>query len=197
MLMDMEILKATKGQKDLDDLMKYLYNEFYLGKKRGFTDQEFKASVEKVSGKNFDEFFGKYVNGVDPIPYNDFLSTVGLRLADQNQGKKEVFFGVNTKNDAGKILVTSVVRGSCAYLAGINVNDEIVAIDNFRVDDLPKWIGYKKAGDKIKVTITREGSEKNIDVLLTESKAVCYKFEQVSNPSAEQVTAYNKWLKIK
>ncbi|MCO4293661.1 PDZ domain-containing protein [Solitalea sp. MAHUQ-68] len=197
LILDMEILRDTKGAKDLDDLMKYLYNEFYLGKKRGFTDAEFKAAAEKICGRNLDEFFINYVNGTSPIPFNDYLSAVGLSLVDQNAGSRaEINFGANTKTDNGKIVVTSVTKGTSAYEAGINVNDEIIAFDNYRVDDLAKWLGYKKVGDKVDVLVSREGFLITIPVTLKANTNVKYKFVAIKSVSTEQAKSYNFWMKF-
>ncbi|UKJ07211.1 M61 family metallopeptidase [Solitalea lacus] len=197
LMMDMEILRNSKGAKDLDDLMKYLYNEYYQNEKRGFTDAEFKAAAEKICGRNLDDFFSKYVNGTQPIPYNDYLNAVGLQLVNQNEGKSsEVLFGANTKTDNGKIIVTGVVKETAAYEAGINVNDEIIAFDNYRVDDLAKWLGYKKIGDKVDVLVSREGSLQTIPVVLKANTNVKYKFEAIKSVNTDQARAYNYWMKF-
>ncbi|WP_243392555.1 M61 family metallopeptidase [Solitalea longa] len=197
LILDMEILRDTKGVKDLDDLMKYLYTEYYLGKKRGFTDAEFKAAAELICGRNLNEFFSKYVNGTEPIPFNDYLSAVGLRLIDQNAGRSsEIYFGANTKTDNGKLIVSSVVKGTCAYEAGINVNDEIIGFDNYRVDDLNKWLGYKKVGDKVDVLVSREGSLLTIPVTLKANTTLKYKFDAITSVTADQAKAYNFWMKF-
>jgi hypothetical protein len=37
---------------------------------RGFTDAEFKATLEKIAGKSFDDVYLDYINGVKTIDYN-------------------------------------------------------------------------------------------------------------------------------
>jgi predicted metalloprotease with PDZ domain len=51
MLLDLEIMNTTGGKQSLDDVMKYMYNTYYKGKKRGYTDAEFKLAFEKFAGK--------------------------------------------------------------------------------------------------------------------------------------------------
>lgn len=143
-----------------------------------------------------DDFWAKYVNGTQGIPYNDYFAAVGLKLVDQNGSSKEVFFGANTKVDNGKIMVTSVVKGSAAYEAGINVNDEIIAFDNYRVDDLAKWVGYKKVGDKVTVLVSREGALQAIPVTFKANTNVRYRFEAIKSVTADQAKAYNYWMKF-
>ena len=41
---------------------------------------DIRAAVEQVAGKSFEDFFRRYVSGVDEIPYNEFLAVAGLEL---------------------------------------------------------------------------------------------------------------------
>ena len=43
MLLDLEIMNATDGKKNYDDVLKYLYNEYYKKLKRGFTKNRIPA----------------------------------------------------------------------------------------------------------------------------------------------------------
>src|SRR5690606_29942512 len=54
-LMDMEIIRSTNGEKHLDDLMSFVYNEYAKKKNRGFTPDEFKLAAEKICGKKLDD----------------------------------------------------------------------------------------------------------------------------------------------
>ncbi|MGY0038765.1 M61 family metallopeptidase [Pedobacter sp. NJ-S-72] len=66
MLMDLEIAHATKGKASLDNVMKAMYEQC-KAKGRGYTDAEFKAMVERISGISFTDFWAKYVNGTDRL----------------------------------------------------------------------------------------------------------------------------------
>jgi predicted metalloprotease with PDZ domain len=39
-----------------------------------------RAEVEAVTGKDFSDFFRRYISGTDEIPYNNFLAIAGLEL---------------------------------------------------------------------------------------------------------------------
>ncbi|MEM9025001.1 MAG: peptidase M61, partial [Bacteroidota bacterium] len=60
-LLNLEIMQATKGEKDLDDLMRYLYDTYYKRMDRGFTDAEMLQAVETVAGKKMGAFFDRFV----------------------------------------------------------------------------------------------------------------------------------------
>lgn len=194
-ILNLMIIEHSAGKENLDNLMKYLYKEYYEKKNIGFTDDQFKQAAEKFTGRDLTEFYAKYINGVEQIPYEKYLSIVGLKISDINIGKNDSYFGANSSTTNGKVIITSVTKGSPAYLSGINVNDEIIAIDNFRTDDLTKAMGYKKVGDKISVLLSRDGMMKTIEVTIVKSAMVKYKIEKVANPTEAQELAYKQWIR--
>ena len=111
------------------------------------------------------------------------------------KSKNEVYLGANSSNANGKVIITSVVKNSPAYTSGLNVNDEIIAIDNFRVDDLTKALSYKKVGDKISVLLNRDGMMKTIEVVIAKNPAVKYKIEKLANATEAQEQAYRMWIR--
>jgi len=194
-LLNLMIIEHSAGKENLDNLMRYLYKEYYEKKNIGFTDEQFKQAAEKFTGKNLTEFFDKYISGVEQIPFENFLTIAGLKITDLNATKNEVYFGASSSNANGKVIITSVSKNSPAYNSGINVNDEIIAIDNFRVDDLTKALSYKKVGDKISVLLNRDGMMKTIELTITKNTAVKYKIEKISNASEQQELAYKQWIR--
>ena len=50
--------------------------------KRGFTDAEFNAMVEKVSGIRFTDFWAKYVNGTVPVDYAKYYAYGGIEVVN-------------------------------------------------------------------------------------------------------------------
>lgn len=197
MLLDLEIIHNTKGKKSYDDVLKYLYNEYYKKLGRGFTDKEYKEAVEKVAGENLDQFFDDYVYSTKEIDYNKYFAYAGLELIDK--GADENYFGVRTKEDNGKLLVRSVESGTSAYDGGINANDEIIALDNYRVDkeNLKIIFDQFEAGDTLKVTVARDNIIKDINVTLQKHHDYKYNLEKLENPTEDQQMVYNKWLCIK
>jgi len=78
-LLDLEIRGATKNQKSLDDVMRYLWENYYK-KGRGYTNEDVEKAVSQIAGKSFSTFFARYVDGVDEIDYNAFLKNAGWKL---------------------------------------------------------------------------------------------------------------------
>jgi predicted metalloprotease with PDZ domain len=195
MLLDLEILNSSQGQRSFDDVLRFLYDEYYKKQKRGFTDQEMQSAVEKVAGKSMNEFFQKHVYGTEQINYDQYLGYVGLKLVNNSEGKNEPYLGANTSLNNGKLTVTSVMRGTTAYEAGVNVNDEIIAIDNYRVtDDLNRIMATRKVGDKINILINRAGILQNIEAVVTKNPNISYRMQRVPNATPQQEALLKKWL---
>ncbi|MDA9563441.1 PDZ domain-containing protein [Flavobacteriales bacterium] len=194
--LDLIIIENTNAEKNLDDVMKLLWNEYYKKKNRGFTDKEFQNAVEQVAGKKLDDFFNNTVAGTTTIDYKIIFSYAGCNIIDLNTDKNEVVLGVRTKDVGGRLLISSVLRETAAYNAGLNVNDEIIAIDGYRVadNDMNKLISPHKKGDTIKVTVSRDGILRDIDVTLQNDSSVKYKIVPVEKPNKTQQLIYNKWL---
>ena len=196
MLMDLEIINDTKGAKSLDDVMRYMYNEYYKVKKRGYADAEFKAGVEKLAGKNLDDFYAKYINGIDDIDYNKYLGYAGYKVVDEYEGLNAPDLGLRTTTVAGKLKVAAVLRGTSSWVDGINVNDELVSIDGVPATDPKTLIDGKQVGDKIQVVVMRDGRQLTLPVTLLKVTLKKYHIESVTEPTASQMTVRKKWLKI-
>ena len=131
-VIDAMIVADSDGKKCLDHFMQQLYTTYYEGLKRGFSEAEFKAELSKFVGKNMDDFFAKYVDGTEIIPYKDFYGPVGLNVQDVTTNNPS--FGASVREEGGKVIVKSVRFGSSAEEAGISVGDEIVGCNAYRVD---------------------------------------------------------------
>lgn len=79
LLFDIRLRELTQGKKSLDDLMRLLYNRYYLKENRGFTEEEFWTSAEEIVGAPL-PLLRKYVDTTVEIDYDKMLAPAGLRL---------------------------------------------------------------------------------------------------------------------
>lgn len=172
MLLDLQIRHSSKNEKSLADVMRRLYSEYYKKKKRGFSKEEFKKEVERAAGVKLDNFFRDHVNGTKEIDYNKYLLYAGLELDKiPSASKATSLLGVVTRDRGGKLTISRIVRDSPAWNYGLNVNDEIIAINDLRVNrsELEATLNRFGSGEKLKFTIIRNDWLRNIDVILAES----------------------------
>lgn len=194
MLLDLEIINDSKGEHSLDDVMKYMYTSYYKAKGRGYTDAEFKAGLEKFAGKNLDEFYKNYVYGVSPIDNNRYLGYAGYGVSDELAFTNNATLGIAFIPGINQKIVATVLRGTAAWIDGINVNDELVAIDGNPVTDLTTILSNKKPGDKILVSVIRDGLPLTLPVKLLKNTNVKYKINSLPNPTPQQLVVRKKWL---
>ena len=194
--LDLIILENTNAQKNLDNVLKLLWDEYYIKQNRGFTDKEFQNAVEQVAGKKLDDFFKNTVAGTETIDYKTYFSYAGCELIDKYEGSENVSLGISTSLNNGRLIVERVSRGTSAYKHGINVNDEIIAIDNYRIadNDLNTLIENHEPDDEIVITISRDGIMMNVRVALSKDTKVNYRIVPIENPSSRQELIYKKWL---
>jgi len=105
-LLDLEIRNNTKNQKSLDDVMRFLYNEYYEKRGRGFTETEFWQVSEQIAGKSLDEIKTD-VNTVSEINYQKYFDYAGLQIdlspiksSTKNEGLIERSFEIKEFTEA-------------------------------------------------------------------------------------------------
>ena len=80
-----------------------------------------------------DWFFNDYVYDTKVPDYKKFFKGVGLTFYNSDKQSKP-FLGIRTSNSGGKLLITGVFSDSPAEKGGLSVNDEIIAFNDFRVN---------------------------------------------------------------
>ncbi len=79
LLMDIEIRRMTGNEKSMDDVMRLLYNRYYKGLGRGFSEEEYWQTCAEVAGGELD-LMRHYVDTTDEIDYERCLAPAGLAL---------------------------------------------------------------------------------------------------------------------
>jgi predicted metalloprotease with PDZ domain len=193
MMLDLEIIHNSGTTQSLDDVMKYMYTEYYQLKGRGYTAMEFKQGLEKFTGTNLDEFYEGYVYGLTDLDYDRYLGYAGLQLADGLAGQNEPLLGITI--NANKKTIATVIRGGSGWIDGLNVNDELTAIDGNTFEGLDNALAAKSIGDKMMVSIIRDTLPFTLPVTIRKQSQVKYHVVSIINPSAEQLAVRFKWLK--
>jgi predicted metalloprotease with PDZ domain len=192
-VLDVMIIKQSNGKECLDHLMKDLYQTYYMGKNRGFTDAEFKACLTKHTGQDMAEFFLKYIDGTEVIPYSMYFLPLGVEVSDVG-GVKPVF-GANVAEEGGKVIIKSIRANSSAEDAGLSVNDEIIACMNYRVDKsmLDALMNGAAVGDEFELTISRDKLMRKVIVKITGQKRSTFIF--TNRHTDASLPLYNYWLR--
>ena len=196
-LLDAKIRRATNDAKSLDDLMKLAFQRF--SGDHGFTPEQFKATAEEVAEVPLASFFREAVEQPGELDYREALDWFGLAFkqpaAAKDGAPKKAFLGVDTKVDNGRLLITRVPRNTPAYDSGLNVDDEILAIDDYRVraDQLATRLDNYKAGDHVSVLVARRDQLTRLELTLGEEPGK-WQFELKSDATGAQKRHLDDWL---
>ncbi|PKK38301.1 hypothetical protein BWI96_00460 [Siphonobacter sp. SORGH_AS_0500] len=191
-LLNLEIIHATQGSRSLDDVMRYLYTTYYLEQNRGFSEEEIQSAIEHIAGVSFDSFFSDYIWGTKALNFNKYLAYVGCSLANEIQPFTTAFLGANVA--PGKNVVSSIIKDSPAYRAGLNAGDELVSVNGQPLTDLNRFILTQKPNDELLFEVRRSGLIRTFDVKLSTSPLKKYVIVRDANPSKEQQNLFETWV---
>jgi predicted metalloprotease with PDZ domain len=199
MLLDLEIRKRSNGTKSLDDVMRYLYTE-YFKKARNYTPIEFQRASETIAGSSLEEFFKRYVRGRDELDYSSAFEAFGLRLVkmDAQSLKDKAYLGLETRMEGDRLIISMIPAGSPAYEQGLNAGDQILAMDNIRMTStsLLERLKEKRPGDTIKLTIFRFDELRTFEIRLGTQPESGYRIVQMGNATEQQKRLYHGWMGI-
>ncbi len=202
LVLDLLIRGKTKGRASLDDVMRRMYDEFYLKspnatyylRGRGYTSEDFERVTSEVAGSDMSDFFRRYVRSVETLPYDEAFAYVGLRLMREPDGEP-LTAGI-TAGGATPLLVKSVQPGSAAASAGVLPEDEIVSIDGKAVTH-QTWlatIGRHKPGNQVLITLRREGKTVKASLIL-EAESFRYRIVDAKDATPEMRALRAAWVK--
>lgn len=205
LVLDLLIRGKTNGKASLDEVMRRMYDEFYLKspnssyylRGRGYTDEDFFRVASEVSGIDLSGFFGLYVRGVTVLPYDEAFGYVGLTLV-REQARQPFNAGIGVDwQDKGSLMIGVVHQGSPAENAGLQAGDEIVSLgkksiarENFLVS-----LGRFKQGDRVPVTYKRDRRTVQATLVLGAPERFEYRLEEKKDATPQQKALRAAWLK--
>lgn len=196
-LLDLLIRERQGNQRSLDDVMRYMWENFGKGE-IGFTGEELQSAIELVAGKDLSDFFAKYIDGVEELPFDEYLAPFGLRLEGEIEEDQPPYIGLKAKFQNGKQKIEFVEFGSPAQLAGVSTDDELLAINGMRVnaDQLNERLKDYQPGDTIQLSIFHQDELQTLPVTLADPQPNNYKIVAVENPNQTQQQNFQAWLGI-
>ena len=197
-LLDVRIRCASGGSRSLDDVMRAAYEQF--AGTRGFTEKEFRALADDVAGCSLQSFWLRALDGTEELEYSEALELLGLRFkaGEVPPGKlpARATLGAMTKIDGGRLLVAQVRRGTPAHEAGLDADDEIVALDEFRVrpEQLEARMEQYVPGDRVSVLVSRRDRLLRLDVTLAAEPPKLWQLEVDPAATHAQQACLADWL---
>jgi len=175
LLLDLTIRDASDGERSLDDVMRDLWRQYRARPDEGYTEEELLGSLEDAAGRSLADEIAAWVHGIGELPFEAAFAKFGLELVSgDGDGDEEpkAFLGITTKEGGGKVSVREVLAGTPALAAGLSANDELIAIDGWRLGDLKERLGDCEPGQEIALSIVRRGRLRKIRVTAGEAPFV-------------------------
>jgi predicted metalloprotease with PDZ domain len=195
LLLDLKIRNETGNRRSLDAVMRALYQKYYKERKRGFPDQEFREECDSAAGTPLSEVF-EYATTVKDIDYRKYFGYAGLDIDVAPIAQPGAFLGADTQFQDGSLVISSVEWDSPAQRGGLMAQDQILALDGTRVNakSIDEMLKSKKAGDKVRVLVSRRGAVREIEVVLGQKMERSFKVKPTANASARQAEILENWL---
>ena len=195
LFLDLEIRNRSNNKASLDNVMKAMYERFPWNG-TGFTVDDFRKVCDEFAGSSLKQFFDDHVYGTKPLEWEKVLLYAGLEAKSKTEQK--AWFGAFIGGEPPRIR-WQVAAGSPAYIAGLDLNDEIIALNGYRVsaNDFNTRIGEMKAGDVVKLTVMRSDQLREFNVTLVNNPVPGYTVTKVSDPTDLQKAIYESWVMTK
>jgi len=203
LVLDFLIRGKTNGKASLDDVMRRMYEEFYLKspnatyylRGRGYTNEDFERTASEVAGLDMSDFFKRCVRGVESPPYEEAFAPLGLRLV--RDPRAPVAVGVSAdENDQANFKIASVRPDSPAAEAGLEVGDIVTLFGGMKLTpaNFLKTIARYKSGDRVRVTLQRGGRSIQTAITLGSTQVFDYRVEEMKDASPEAKALRAAWL---
>jgi predicted metalloprotease with PDZ domain len=194
-LLDAKIRRVTSGRHSLDDAMRLAFRRY--GGSTGFTTQEFRDTASETAGIDLGAWFTAAVDDVAEFDYGEAFEWLGLRFRPaDDRGSAKPWLGLGTRSEGGRLIVTQVRRGTPGFEAGVNVDDEIIAIDDYRVraDQLDSRIEKYHPGDRIALLVARRDQLQRLEVVLGTDPGDRWRVEADPAATPDQIARREAWL---
>ena len=190
-LLDTRIRKLTQGKKTLDDVMRAAYAEF---SQQGFTEDQFRKLVSRVSGHDMSSFFDRNLDNLNDVDIQEAVDYWHLVWVAESKETKP-YLGIST-GVGSRVVIEKVYRGSPAAEAGLSPGDEIIAIEEVRVPEtkpLSILENLEVRKEPYTFTISRLGRIQQRQVVLSEPD---YRKHELKFQDTEQAkeARWQEWL---
>jgi predicted metalloprotease with PDZ domain len=143
LLLDLMLRKATQGRRGLPHVFRRLWQS-HGRRGRPITAADIRAAAESVGRLSLGPYFSRFVDGTAELPIPAWLRRAGLAAQARSPAQAEREDRVKARRQQGwaglsfasgeAAVVKNVIPDSPAWRAGLTFRDEIVAVNQHRVD---------------------------------------------------------------
>ncbi|BAZ44821.1 peptidase M61 domain-containing protein [Chondrocystis sp. NIES-4102] len=193
LLLDLIIRAKHQNKRSLDDVMRIMWQRF--GKSEvGFSEMQLRQVITEVAEENLDDFYTRYIETTEELPFEQYLSSFGLYLKTVEESDIP-YMGIRVQSE-NQELIKFVAVESPAEQAGIEANDELLAIDGIRVNaqSLNERLKDYQVNQTIDVTVFHQDELKTLAVTLGKPQVSRYEVVIKDNLSELEQQNLVGWL---
>ncbi|MCW8108510.1 PDZ domain-containing protein [Alteromonas ponticola] len=199
--LDLLIREQSNNQYSLDDLMRLLWQQH--GKPGvGTVNNSILLLCKREFNIDIKDFIDNVVYGTKDVPLTQLLHIAGLSLhqrtnaKDSDKDKSEIDkltlekeLGMRVKNMECGIIVQQVTSGLAACQAGVQINDRIIALNGYEINEtLFRRLMQTTTEKSLPMVIIRDGRVLNLSLPVTEAQKNNY-YLKIENESI-----FSSWL---
>ena len=197
-VLDARIRKATAGEKSLDDVLRLLYKR-YSGE-HGYSPEQFRATVSEVAGTDLSGWLRDALETTQELDYREALDWFGLRFKAPKLkpgAAPPLQTGIRVKSEEGRLLVSGVLRGTPGDAAGVNVGDELIAVNGFRLSaaQWPHMLDAFHPGESVKLLVAHRDAIQELAFIVTHENPPTWQLEVRPDATDEQKSHLAAWLR--
>jgi predicted metalloprotease with PDZ domain len=203
LVIDAEIRRRTNNRNSLDDVMKTLYQRFPYASP-GYTPEDIIEIASAVADSDLSPLFAAVITSTEPLPLDDALAWFGVEVIEEpvkTEWEKEderdaelmrPYLGLKLSGTR----IRTVLQDGPAFNAGLNANDEIIAINGRRITgsnfaDLEKDL---KPGEFATISYFRRDTLCELTLTVAAKSNSKLKLKLVADPTPAQRQAFTDWL---
>ncbi len=194
LLLDLTIINNSTRKQSLADIMQVLWQQY--GKTGlGLPENYFEHVTFEVTGEDYSEFFEVALRTTSALNLAEKLQNVGVEYRSKNVSKIDNL-GIKINQDPNKLTIRAVLSDSVAERAGLAVNDQIIAVNGFAVNNstLETIIGSYQVNDPLHIHLFRNDVLMELLLLNPESQYSICELSFSKNISEKQQLNLQKWL---
>lgn len=123
---DSVLRQRTSGQKNLDDVMRLMWQKKGSGRE-GLQEDEFPGLVLEATGVDLGQEISEWTQSTAELPLNDALKAYGFTLS-QTPNDEQIYLGLHGQFKPEGMLVKQVINGGPAHASGISAGDLLVSL---------------------------------------------------------------------
>lgn len=177
----LDLTLRAEGRGTLDDAMRALWQRCITAPGGVVREADITVALAQAGGRSFEKELAAWVHGTGELPVESLLAGCGVRVRHHAASVAQAL-GVAVREEGGCVTVCKVLEGSAAARAGLQVDDEWLAVqvqpdgdedacDFWRLHRLKEIMLYAHPGQRVLALVARDGRLCHLPLTLPASGA--------------------------